>query len=154
MQKVELKEMKLVGLSLTTKTSNTNGQSTIDCENLWHEFMKQKYMDIIPNKINNEIIGAYHEYEGDSNHPFSYFIGCKVNDYDNVPKGLYTLTIPAGKFVKIETKGKMPDCVTDAWKQVWVSNLPRTYQIDFEVYDERSKNWDDAQVDVYISVKE
>ncbi|MEP6676933.1 MAG: GyrI-like domain-containing protein [Ferruginibacter sp.] len=152
MEKVELKERKLAGLSLKTKTSNTNGQSTIDCENLWHEFMAQKYMDIIPGRI-NEIIGAYHQYEGDSSHPFSYFIGCEVKSDSTIPDGLDTLIIPAGNFMKIAAKGKMPDCVTDAWKKVWVADLPRTYQIDFEIYDERSKDWEDAQVDVYISIR-
>lgn len=154
MSKIEIKEIKLIGLSLKTKTINTNGQSGIDCGNLWQEFEKGKYAEIIPGKLSEEIFGVYHQYEGDSSKPFSYFVGCKVKSDSKVPEGLQTLTIPGGIYHKINAKGKMPDCVADAWKNVWTSNIPRTHKIDFEVYDERSKNWNDAEVDVYLSIEQ
>jgi predicted transcriptional regulator YdeE len=47
----------------------------------------------------------------------------------------------------------MPDCVINAWKDVWVSSIPRSYKMDFEVYDERSKDWNNAEVEVYLSVE-
>ncbi len=71
----------------------------------------------------------------------------------DVPPGLGSITIPQGIYYKIIAKGKMPDCVIKAWKEVWASDIPRTYNIDFEVYDERSKDWNKAEVDVYLSVK-
>lgn len=30
----------------------------------------------------------------------------------------------------------MPDCVANAWRDIWAGNLERTYQTDFEIYDE------------------
>lgn len=154
MIKVELKDITLIGLALKTKTININGQSSIDCGNLWQEFEKGKYADIIPNKLSDEIFGVYHHYEGDNTKPFSYFVGCRVKSDKDVPQGLYSLTIPEGAYHKISAKGKIPDCVINAWKEVWVSNIPRTYQTDFEIYDERSKDWSDAEVDVYVSIKQ
>jgi predicted transcriptional regulator YdeE len=154
MNKVELEEIKLIGLSLKTKTINENGQSSVDCEQLWHAFQKGKYAEIIPGKLGDELLGVYHQYEGDSTQPFSYFIGCKVKTGTAVPQGLESLTIPAGTYHKINVKGKMPDCVTNAWKEIWISDISRAYQIDFEVYDERSKDWGNAEVDVYLSIKE
>ena len=47
----------------------------------------------------------------------------------------------------------MPDCVINAWKEIWGSNIPRSYKMDFEVYDERSKDWGNAEVEVYLSVE-
>lgn len=88
MSKVEIKEISLIGLSLKTKTTNTNGQSSIDCKNLWHEFEEGKYADIIPGKLSDEIFGVYHHYEGDSTKPFSYFVGCKVKSGTEIPQGL------------------------------------------------------------------
>jgi predicted transcriptional regulator YdeE len=152
MNKVEIDEINLIGLSLKTKTTNANGQSSIDCENLWHEFEKGNYSEIIPDRISNEIFGVYHQYEGDSIKPFSYFIGCKVKAGAAAPKSLDKIIIPQGVYYKIIAKGKMPDCVTRAWKEVWTSDIPRTYNIDFEVYDERSKDWNNAEVDVYLSI--
>ena len=154
MSKVEIKEIKLIGLSLKTKTVNTNGQSSIDCGNLWQEFEKGKYSEIIPNKEGEEIFGVYYQYEGDSSKPFSYFVGCKVKSETEIPDGLDSITIPGGICHKISAKGKMPDCVVNAWKDIWASNIARTHQIDFEVYDERSKDWNHAEVDVYLSIEQ
>jgi predicted transcriptional regulator YdeE len=153
MYTVELEETKLVGLALKEKTTNSNEQSGIDCGNLWQEFEKGKYAEMIPNKLTDEILAVYHQYEGDHTQPFSYFIGCKVKAGTEAPTGLETLTIPKGTYQKIEAKGKMPDCVANAWKEIWISDIPRSYKMDFEVYDERSKDWNDAEVEVYLSVE-
>jgi predicted transcriptional regulator YdeE len=154
MNKVEIEDIHLIGLSLKTKTMNANGQSGIDCGNLWQNFEKGNFAEIIPNKPGDEIFGVYSQYEGDHTKPFSYFVGCKVKPGTEPPEGLESLTIPKGTYHKINTKGKMPDCVANAWKDVWTSNIPRAYQIDFEVYDERSKDWNDAEVDVYLSIEQ
>lgn len=152
MNEVEIPEITLIGLTLKAKTTNTNGQSAIDCGNLWQEFEKGKYAEIIPNKLSEEIFAVYHQYEGDYTKPFSYFIGCKVKSDTEVPQGLQGLTIAKGTYYKMNAKGKMPECVINAWREIWASNIPRTYQIDFEVYDERSKDWNDTEVDIFLSI--
>jgi len=152
MNTIQLDEIKLVGLALEAKTTNINEQSSIDCGNLWQKFEKGKYAEIIPNKLTDEIFAVYHQYEGDYTNPFSYFIGCKVKADTEAPLGLETLTIAKGTYQKIDAKGKMPDCVINAWKEIWVSNIPRSYKMDFEVYDERSKDWSNAEVEVYLSL--
>lgn len=153
MNTITLKDIHLIGLSLKTKTTNTNGQSHADCKNLWHIFEEGKFANIIPDKLSDAIYGVYHDYEGDSTQPFSYFIGCKVKEDTIVPQDLQSITIPAGIYQKIVVRGKMPDCVIQAWKDIWATDYARTYQADFEVYDERSKDWNNAEVDVYLSVK-
>ncbi|MEO8770046.1 MAG: GyrI-like domain-containing protein [Ferruginibacter sp.] len=152
MNKVELEEIKLIGLSLKEKTSNDNGQSTRDCINLWNEFEKNHYADKIPGKSCNDIYGVYHNYEGDSTKPFSYFIGCRVGAYEHVPDGMQSLLIPGGDYYKMVAKGKMPDCVINTWKEIGDIVIPRSFKIDFEVYDERSRDWNSGEVDVYLSV--
>jgi len=153
MSKTSVKEIHLIGLSLKTKTINTHGQSSIDCKNLWHAFENGNYAAAIPGKLSDEIYGVYHHYDGDSTKPFSYFVGCKVKKDTVAPKGLEGITIPEGAYEKITVKGKMPDCVINAWKEIWTADYARTYQTDFEVYDERSKDWNHAEVDVYVSVE-
>jgi predicted transcriptional regulator YdeE len=150
---IHLQEIYLTGLALSTKTSNENGKSSIDCENLWHEFHKQKYADKIIDKLSDDIYGVYFDYDGDSTRPFNYFIGYKVSKEAVLPPGLQSLIIPEGRFEKVTAKGKMPGCVTEAWKQIWESPLERAYKFDFEIYDERSKNWEDAIVEVFVSIK-
>ncbi len=65
MDKIDLEEITLIGLALKTKTTNANGQSNIDCGNLWQEFEKENYAGRIPCKLSNDILAVYHQYEGD-----------------------------------------------------------------------------------------
>ena len=154
MNKIELEEIKLIGLSLETKTTNANGQSAIDCGNLWQEFEKENYAAKIPNILSDEILAVYHQYEGDHTKPFSYFIGYKVKTDTEIPQGLDSLIIPKGTYQKIRAKGKMPDCIANTWKEIWNSNIPRAYQSDFEVYDDKSKDWNNAEIEVFVSIKQ
>ena len=153
MEKIALKEIKLIGLAMERKTTNQNGQSAIDCGTHWQKFEAGKYAERILNKISNEIFAVYHEYEGDHTAPYAYFIGCKVHSTTEVPAGMAALIIPGTEYVKIVAKGIMPDCVANAWKNIWLSDIKRAYKADFEIYDERSKDWSNAEVDIYVSVK-
>ncbi|GAA5024696.1 DNA-binding protein [Marivirga lumbricoides] len=145
-------KFKLVGLQLKGKTTNQNNQSSEDCGNLWQKFETEKIFDRIPEKLSNEIYAVYFDYEKDETSPFSYFIGCKAANDAEPPQELSELKIPAQKYLKFTAKGVMTGCITDTWKRIWNSNLNREFGFDFEVYDERSQDWNDAEVDVFISV--
>lgn len=150
---MQIEEMKLIGLALDGKTTNANGQASIDCGNLWQKFASGKYEENIPGKLTSEILAVYHQYDGDHTKPYSYFIGCKVAPDTEIPQGFQTLTIAAGQYQLIEAKGKMPDCVADAWKTIWQSKIPRSYTADFEVYDGKSMDWNNAEVKIYLAVE-
>ena len=151
MEKIEKTEFKLIGLKLDHKTSNEGGQSSIDCGNLWQKFEQENFAENIPDKLSEEIYAVYYDYEGDYTKPFSYFIGCKVKIDDGVPQGMDNLVIPAGSFTKVLSKGKLPDCVANSWKAIWSSDMDRAYKYDFEIYTERSKDWSDAEVEIFVS---
>ena len=152
MDKIIIEEFKLIGIALLEKTTNENGQSYIDCGNLWGKFQSGNYASKIPNKLDDEVIAVYHQYEGDHTQPYSFFIGCKVQSEMEVPDSMETIKILKGNYQKIIAKGKFPDCIVNTWKEIWDSNISRTYQTDFEVYGEKSKDWNDAEVEIYISV--
>lgn len=152
MSKTAIEAFKLIGLALKTKTTNENGQAGIDCGSLWQQFETGNYASLIPGKLSEEIFAVYHNYEGDHTKPYSYFIGCKVKNDAEAPEGMDALLIAGGNYEKLSAKGKMPDCIANAWKEIWNSSMSRAYEADFEVYDERSNNWNDAEVDIFISV--
>jgi predicted transcriptional regulator YdeE len=154
MNQIELHEVQLIGLSLKGKTTNANSQSSIDCGNLWQEFMRDGIAGKIPGKLNEEVLAAYHSYDGDHTQPYAFFIGCKVNPGTVVPEGLDSLTIPSGNYLKITAKGKFPDCIANAWIEIWKTDLPRAYTVDFERYDERAIDWNNSEVDIFLSVKQ
>jgi len=151
MDKIKKPEFKLIGLKLDNKTTNEGGQSSIDCGNLWQKFEKENFVERIPDKLGDQVYAVYFDYEGDNTKPFSYFIGCKVKMDTDIPTGMDNLIIPAGSFTKVIAKGKMPDCVANSWKDIWSSKTDRAYKYDFEVYDERSKDWSKAEVEIFVS---
>ncbi len=153
MNKIELEQTRLIGLSLNGKTTNTNGQSSIDCGSLWQKFEKGNYAAQIKGKLSDEVVAVYHQYEGPEKQSFSYFIGCKVDADSTIPQGLDSLTIPQGLYQMIKAQGIIPDCIINAWKEIGASNIPRTYQLDFEIYDERSKDWNNGEIDIYLSIE-
>lgn len=153
MEEVKTGGFKLIGIKLRGKTSNDGGQSSVDCGNLWQKFTGENIKDQIPEKISDDIYAVYFNYEGDHTGPFSYFIGCKVKMDTRTPEGLDGLFIPAEKYWRMVAKGPMPDCVANAWNGIRASKLDRKYQYDFEVYGEKSKDWKNAEVEIYLSSK-
>lgn len=95
----------------------------------------------------------YYDYEGDHTQPFSYFIGAKVQAGTIAPEGLDRLDIPAQAYEKVIAKGQMPECIGDAWRSIWKTELDRAYGYDLECYDERSADWSNAEVDIFLSVR-
>src|SRR5690606_41479544 len=106
----------------------------------------------IPNTGSNEIYAAYYDYDSDENGLFSDFIGGKVGENTEIPEGLTSLEIPSQNYEIVTAKGVMTACITDAWEKIWNSEMEREFGFDFEVYDERSRDWNDAEVDIYVSV--
>lgn len=52
----------------------------------------------------------------------------------------------------------MPTVCIDAWKEIWKMQEADfggkiTYITDFEIYDERAKDYGNAILDIYIAVK-
>jgi predicted transcriptional regulator YdeE len=153
METIDQTGFQLIGLKLKNKTSNEKGRSSIDCGNLWRKFEAEDRVQSIPGRIGEAIYAVYFDYEGDSTQPFSYFIGCKVKPDTEVPQGMDGLQIPPQQYWKITAKGIMPDCVANTWKEIWSSKIDREYRYDFEIYDERSKDWSNALVEIFISSK-
>lgn len=153
MEKLTHPSIQLLGIQLPQKTTNEGGQSMADCGNLWQRFEKEKIFQQIPEKLSNAVYAVYFDYDGDHTQPFQYFIGSIVKAGTETPEGLSSLNIPEQQYEKVQAKGKMPDCIGVAWQSIWQSDLDRAFTYDFEVYDERSHNWSDAEVDIFLAVK-
>jgi predicted transcriptional regulator YdeE len=152
MKKQHLDTLYLTGIALPHKTTNANGQSGQDCGKLWQQFEKGEYFIKIPERLDEKLYAVYFDYEGDHTKPFSYFIGCRVAPGSAAPEGMESIVIPPADYIKFTAKGKIPDCIGETWNTIWRSDLKRAYKADFEIYDERSSNWEDAEVDIYVSV--
>ena len=150
--KTTIEKFYVIGISV--RTTNEGGQAAKDIPQLWERFMSDDIESKIPAKISRDVYGIYTEYEGDYTQPYTTVLGCKVESLDNIPEGFIGLTIETANYEKYTAKGKMSDdIVYNKWTEIWQSDLDRTYIADFEIYGERSVDMDNAEVDIFISVK-
>ena len=148
---MEIESFDVIGISV--KTTNQNNQSTQDILGLWNTFLEEGVIDKIPNKISSEIYCVYTDYEGDYLAPYNVILGCKVHNLDTIPHKMVGKQIPEGKYVKHVAKGNLNEGVLFmAWQDIWNSDMDRGYTADFEVYGERAKNPEDAEVEIFVAV--
>lgn len=148
-----MQKINLIGIDLNKKTTNENGQSMNDFGALWYKFKSENYYGKIPNKIDGKLYAVYYDYESDEKGEFSYFIGAEVSSLDDIPSGLTSLTIPEQKYELFTAKGKIPECIGIEWSKIWSANIKRTFNVDFEVYSDKSSDLNNAEIDIYISVE-
>lgn len=147
-----MKSFQLIGLKLKGKTKNENGQSGKDCGELWQHFEMNKVAELVPNKTSDALYAVYYDYESDENGFFSYFIGCPVEPGTRTPENLDGLIVPEQNYHKEVAKGRMTACISEAWTRIWNTAIDRKFGFDFEIYDERSYDWENAEIDIYLSV--
>ena len=119
-----------------------------EIKQLWDRFRREKIDDDIPARADDNVIAAYHGYEGDHNHPFTFFLGCEVIDVACAPDGFSLREVPAGQYAEFHAHGTMPLALEYTWQDIRQSQLRRSYAIDFEIHDPRSPE----DVAVYVSV--
>ncbi|HLO56058.1 MAG TPA: effector binding domain-containing protein [Saprospiraceae bacterium] len=148
----QIKTFHIIGIAL--RTTNENGQSVQDIPALWNRFISEGIMDQIPNKINNTLYCIYTDYEKDHTKPYTTILGCKVSNLDQISYGLVGKTFEERTYIKRIAKGNlMQGIVYEEWTKIWNADLNRAFTADFEVYDERTQNPENAEVDIFISVK-
>lgn len=96
-QVLELPEMKLIGLSIT---SSFVGHEPERVEAMKREFNSRK--DEISNIIHPE---RYLSPHFTSENLFTYMICMEVEELTNVPEGMLGFTIPAHRYVQVKSKG-------------------------------------------------
>jgi len=161
MQKIVIKnpEIKLVGICVRTSYQeelDKMGGSIFPCgKKYFHEELFEK----IPNrKKPGTTFCAYTDYESDYKGAYTYFIGEEVTSLD-LPDGFSSLVIPEQTYAKFTTgPAPMPDVVVNAWKEIWEMSSDdlggeRSYQTDFEIYDERVQDHNNIVLDIYIGLK-
>ena len=140
-------------IGISRRTSNADGRSVKDIPATWTDFLQQNAAAKIKNRaLPLTMYAVYSDYTSDWRGEYSYLIGAGVTRAGTVPEGMEVRHIPAQTYVVFTAKGQMPDEVLAIWSMVWLSDLPRTYTYDFEVYDKRFTNPKQKEVDVCIAV--
>ncbi len=160
-EKVELSEIKLIGL-----TTRTNNRDEIDpAKSKIAKLASHYWMNQIANKINHRIhpgitYAVYTNYVNKEHDDYTYFIGEAVSSNAEQDLSIFeSLDIVKSQYLKLTTpQGKMPTIVISAWQEIWQMDPGaflgnRTYQTDFEIYDQRASDPNNAVIDIYLGIK-
>lgn len=147
-----IQKFNVIGISV--RTTNENGQSGKDIPALWSQFMSEKIQSKIPNKVSDDLLCIYTDYEKDHTKPYTTILGCKVESLDVVPENMIGKTIESANYEELIAKGNLSEgIVFNKWLEIWNSDLDRSFTADFEVYGEKTQNPEKAEVDIYIALQ-
>lgn len=144
---VTLEEKIAVGIA--ARTNNASPEMGAVIGGLWNRFYSEGIYAAVPDKKNQKALGIYTEYEGDEKSEYTVITACETN---SVPQtGGYTVCkIPAGRYAKFVVHGDMVQAVAAAWQEICRLDLPRTFQCDFEEYQD--DNMENAEIHLYIGL--
>jgi predicted transcriptional regulator YdeE len=153
-------EFQVVGIEASTNNTKEAGQDAI-IGKLWQQFLSEGLLNKIPGRVDHSIIAVYTDYATDWRGQYTFILGAKVQPVPNpvIPEGMVVKTVPAGKYaVFTSERGPVAKVVVETWKRIWAyyqspANGQRAYGADFEVYDQRAADPNNAEVDIYVGVK-
>jgi predicted transcriptional regulator YdeE len=155
----EQKEFSLIGIEARTNNAKEMANDGV-IPRQWAKFFADGILAKIPNKSDPTIYAVYTDYASDRNGEYTFFIGAKVSQTSAIPTGMVAKTVPAGKYAVVSSaKGPVQVVVPQAWQQIWAleDNAQlggaRSYKADFEIYDQRSRDPQASQVDIYVGLK-
>jgi predicted transcriptional regulator YdeE len=125
----------------------------------WERLFGEGVLAAIPNRADGNIMAVYSEYASDKDGEYTYLLGARVRKVESVPAGMTVKNVPAGRYaVFTSDRGPVQKVVVEMWQRVWATPKSalggdRTYQADFEVYDQRAQNPADSVVDLYVAVR-
>lgn len=157
MTHTELRSFDVVGIfTRTTNADEMAGAARL--AEVWGRFVSQDLGSKIPGRVDNNLLGVYFDYESDANGAYSFILGARVVPGAIAPDGFKKISVPSQSYVKLSSPvGTIPKIVLEAWQTIWNmsdnSKIDRAYTFDFEEYDHRSMNPQEAQMDLFISIK-
>jgi len=145
-------------IGIEVRTNNAEGGKVIPRQ--WDRFFKEGLAGKIPNRADSSLVVVYSNYASDYHGDFDYLIGARVRDGSPAPEEMKLKVVPKAHYAVLTTaRGPVGKVVSEAWQKIWTLEDSgglagrRTYKADFEVYDERSRDPNDSQVDIYIGVE-
>lgn len=141
----------------TNNAREMNGDGEIG--KLWGRFMQQNLAAQIPGRVGQTLIAVYSDYARNEKGDYSFLLGAPVANVDELPAGLAYRRIQPGTYAVIHTqKGDVSQVVPAAWQHIWAMTPEelggrRAFTEDYEVYDQRSADPKNAQVEIHIGLQ-
>lgn len=154
---IELKEKTVEGISARTNNHAPDMEMTIG--GLWKRFYEDGVYENIKNKTDGKAIGLYTEYDGGVDDDYTIMAACAVDEKEGDRSGgksgeYEKRNIPGGRYARFKIVCDMRTssaAVAQVWKEIWKTDLPRTYICDFEEY--QNADMEHAEVCIYIGLQ-
>jgi len=146
-------------VGVTARTNNAqemSGNGKIG--NVWQTFLQPSLVAKIPDKIGIDLIAVYTDYETDHTGHYTYLLGLPTSSTEVPSANLTVKHIPPGRYaVFTSARGPVQQVVPEIWQRIWSMSPEelggtRSFHADFEIYDQRSADPDNAQIDVYVGL--
>ncbi len=155
---VDQPEFLFIGIAARTNNAKEmSGKGVIADQ--WGRVMSGGLIEQIPNRADANILALYTDYESDANGDYSFLIGAKVTSIDSVPEGMVAKQVRSARYAKfISEKGPVWKVVPEVWQKIWSTSATemggkRAFPDDFELYDERATDPQNAVVEVWVGIK-
>src|ERR1700733_3685126 len=141
----------------TNNAAEASGESKIGT--LWQRFMQENLAARIPNRADAAFTVVYSDYASDETGAYDYLLGARVTSIDHLPAGMSWRKVePATYAVILTDKGQMPSVLQAAWDRIWHMSPGdlggrRAFVSDYEIYDQRTADSQNAQVELHIGLK-
>jgi len=152
MQSTTIEKFTVRGIAI--RTSNDPGAADKAIPALWNRFYTDGISGKIADKVSDDIYAVYTAYEKDATMAYTAILGHKVSDASPAQEGFETVSIAPGNYRVFTATGDLQKgIVYEQWVAIWNEPLNRKYTTDFEVYGERSRNNDNASVDIFVAIQ-
>jgi len=154
---IQLEAFEVMGIEARTNNAAEAGPTGL-IPKLWQRVTQQHALDGILGRLDQNIYAVYTDYASDANGDYTLVLGAKVSPGTKPADGMVVKTVPAGRYaVFTSQRGPVAGIVVETWKQIWShyqspGNGRRAYRADFELYDQRASDPNNAQVDIYIGI--
>jgi predicted transcriptional regulator YdeE len=147
----------VIGIAARTTNAKEAGPDGV-IPKQWQRFFQETVADKVPHRIGTDTYAVYTNYASDHNGAYSFIIGVKVEHGTAPPAGMVSVEVPGGSYAVVTSdKGPSAQVVPAAWRRIFQleeeGKIHRAYKSDFEVYDQRSQNPQDAQVEIFLGTK-
>ncbi|SCZ03217.1 GyrI-like domain-containing protein [Alkaliphilus peptidifermentans] len=137
------------GVGLTYFGNNEKGE----IPNLWEAF-NNRYRDI-KQKSKSMLFYGICDGDMDSEGRFHYTACAEVDSFEDVPEGMITKVVPAGKYIVYTYGGSIQDLGL-FYNDIYAKWIPASgheveYRPQLELYDERFMQ--NGELDIYIPIK-
>jgi predicted transcriptional regulator YdeE len=134
---------------IATRTTNQDDRSQTDIGNLWTKFMNENIAGQMEAKISDDIYCVYTDYENDHTGWYTAVLGCQIASPDD-SGGMFTALIPKGSYRVYKPSGIFPECVANAWREIWQDCSARSYIADYDLYKAGAESFGLTKTEIYV----